>query len=299
MNRAASINGSATQAAMPAAAEFDFTPEDFETIAAALYTDAGIHLPKTKSALVYSRLGKRLRQLGLESFRDYCALIGSDAGAEERGRMFDALTTNVTRFFREPHHFDHLKSRLLPPLVAALRKGGRIRIWSAGCSTGQEPYSIALTILSVIPEAATRDIRILATDINANVVKTGADGIYPQEEIDDIPADLRRKWLLPVNVGGERRWRFDDPVRRLISFRPLNLMDKWPMRGLFQAIFCRNVVIYFDEKTQGQMWSRMVPLLAPGAMLYIGHSERVSGPATSLFAPEGTTGYRLRAGDTA
>ncbi len=299
MNRATSIDGSAAPAAMPAAAEFDFTPEDFETIAAALYTDAGIHLPKTKSALVYSRLGKRLRQLGLESFRDYCALIGSDAGAEERGRMLDALTTNVTRFFREPHHFDHLKSRLLPPLVAAVRKGGRIRIWSAGCSTGQEPYSIALTVLGLIPEAASLDIRILATDINANVVKTGAGGIYPQEEIDEIPADMKRRWLLPVNVGGERRFRFDDAVRRLISFRPLNLMDKWPMRGPFQAIFCRNVAIYFDEKTQGQVWSRMVPLLAQEGMLYIGHSERVSGPAARRFAAEGTTSYRLRAGETA
>lgn len=272
--------------------EFAYTDEDFRSIARILYDETGIHLPPTKSTLVYSRIAKRLRALRLESFRDYCALVGGSAGGAEKGHMVSALTTNVTRFFREPHHFEHLKTRLLPPLLQAARSRKRLRIWSAGCSSGQEPYSIALTILSLLPDARSYDIRILATDINPHVVATGRKGLYPAEEIDEVPLELRRTWMDEVNRDGERCYQLDDAVRALVSFRELNLIGNWPMKGAFNAIFCRNVVIYFDEATQMRIWSRMVPLLDEGGCLYIGHSERLTGPAQVHFRVEGTTCYR-------
>lgn len=276
-----------------AAGEFGFDNSDFEFIAAAIYEEAGIHLPATKANLVYSRLAKRLRALGLENFRDYCALVGSDSGASERGQMIAALTTNVTRFFREPHHFDHFRENVLAPAIKDIKAGGRLRVWSAGCSSGQEPYSIALTTLGALPDARAYNIRILATDINPHVLEIARRGVYPSEELTSVPADLRRSWLEPAGPGSSR---LDDGPRGLITFRPLNLIGSWPMRGPFDAIFCRNVVIYFDEKTQIRMLTRMASLLRPGGFLYLGHSERLVGPAEALFKVHGTTVYRKRGG---
>lgn len=276
--------------------EFVYTQADFEEIARVLYDETGIHLPPSKSTLVYSRIAKRLRALQIESFRDYCALIGSVRGEPERAQMMAALTTNVTRFFRENHHFQHLRSQLLPPLIARARAGHRLRIWSAGCSSGQEPYSIALTILSLMPDARSCDIRILATDINPHVLTTGRRGLYPVEEVSDVPQELRRTWMEDVRHDGEACCQLDDAVIGLVTFRQLNFMAAWPMKGPFDAIFCRNVVIYFDENTQMRIWSRMVPLLAPQGCLYIGHSERLVGPAQAHFKIEGTTTYRKQAG---
>ena len=272
--------------------EFAFTNDDFVVIARTLYDESGIHLPQSKATLVYSRIAKRLRALGLENFRDYCTLIGSTAGAGEKALMLSALTTNVTRFFREPHHFDHLKAKLLPPLIKAARGGKSIRIWSAGCSSGQEPYSIALTILALAPDARSFDIRILASDINPHVLDTARGAIYPAEEIDCVPPAARRAWMEEVAGSGGTQYRLDTAVRGLVSFRELNLMGKWPMRGPFDAIFCRNVVIYFDEQTQSRIWSRMQPLIAPGGCLYVGHSERVTGPALAQLKVEAVTTYR-------
>lgn len=292
-------NRAAGKTAIPVVSgEFGFRGEDFEFIATTLYDEAGIHLAPSKANLVYSRLTKRLRSLGLESFAAYCDLIGSPDGADERAQMIAALTTNVTRFFREPHHFDHLKQKLLPPLVDVLKKNksGRIRIWSAGCSSGQEPFSIALTILSLLPDARSYDVKILATDINPYVLETARKGLYPEEDIDSVPADLRRAWTDPAGGG---MVKMDDGPRSLITFRPLNLMGHWPMQGPFDAIFCRNVVIYFDEKTQIKMWNRMSALLKGNGCLYLGHSERLTGPAEALFKPDGTTTYRKIAGASA
>ncbi len=271
--------------------EFAFAPEDFQRIARILYDESGIHLPPTKATLVYSRIAKRLRALGLESFRDYCALVDGDSGGPERMAMIAALTTNVTRFFREDHHFRHLKEKFLPELLPGVRKGKRLRIWSAGCSSGQEPYSIALTILSVLPDARSFDVRILATDINPHVLETGRKGLYGADDVSDVPADLRSTWMERAEGNS---YLLDDAVRGLVSFRELNLQGQWPMRGPFDAIFCRNVVIYFDEATQSRIWTRMMSLLAPGGMLYIGHSERVVGPALASLSLEGTTSYRKR-----
>jgi chemotaxis protein methyltransferase CheR len=270
--------------------EFLFTGEDFRRIAATLHAASGIALPESKATLVYSRLAKRLRTLGLESFRDYCALVSGAGGLDERQQMIVALTTNVTRFFREPHHFEHLKTQVLPPLLAAARRGAPVRIWSAGCSNGQEPYSIALTILALMPEAPEHDIRVLATDIDGQMIAEGRAGLYGAGVMAPVPGELRARWF--EREGDD--WRASAPLKKLVVFNELNLMADWPMRRQFQAIFCRNVVIYFEEATQGRVFGRFLPLMGPDARLYIGHSERLCGEAAQRLETEGVTTYRLK-----
>jgi chemotaxis protein methyltransferase CheR len=274
--------------------EFAFSAADFHEIADLVKAEAGIDLSESKATLVYSRLAKRLRALGIRTFSDYCHTVRDNAA--ERGCMISALTTNVTRFFREPHHFEHLRDSILAPLVEAARRGQRVRLWSAACSTGQEPYSMALTVLSVLPEAAKLDVRILATDLNPNVVAQGKKGIYQKDELTGIPPNLRVKWFAPV--AGEERgaMRISDEARALVTFRELNLMGSWPFKGPFDAIFCRNVVIYFDRETQNVIWQRLARLLHDNAALYIGHSERMTGPATSMLTADGVTSYRKKSG---
>ena len=276
----------------PGEAEFPFTNEDFGRIAVLLRQESGIHLRESKTALVYSRLTKRLRALRIDSFHEYCNLLAGSS--DERVNMLAALTTNVTRFFREPHHFEHLKSDVLPALLEAARQGVAVRLWSAGCSSGQEPYSIALTILSLMPEAASHDIRILATDIDPLMVAKGRRAVYGPTEFRDVPVETRRRWFEAAPGEGRGHLRANGDLRALVAFRALNLNGNWPMRGMFHVIFCRNVVIYFDEQTQSQLWSRILPRLSLGGCLYIGHSERVSGPALDAFDNIDITTYRLR-----
>jgi chemotaxis protein methyltransferase CheR len=253
--------------------EFHFTIEDFRAIASMLHGDAGIDLPESKATLVYSRLAKRLRLLGLASFRDYCDLVSQDGGADERLRMLAALTTNVTRFFREPHHFEHLKREVLPGLIARAKAGGRVRLWSAACSSGQEPYSMALSLLEMCPDAGRYDMRILASDIDPNMIAEGLEGAYAASALDPVPAAQRDRWFAQGPTrGGERIYVARDELKALVAFRELNLIGSWPMRGKFQVIFCRNVVIYFNDQTQSRVWSRFAPLLEAPGVLYIGHS---------------------------
>ncbi len=282
------------QANLISQGEFPLTARDFSEIASIMHREAGIALPENKINLVYSRLAKRLRALGLRTFHEYCSLV-MDASTErsrvEREAMIAALTTNVTRFFREPHHFEHLKVNILPRLIHQTKLGAPVRIWSSACSSGQEPYSIALTILSLLPDAANYDIKILATDIDTNMIALGEAGCYEKTMLNDVPSGLVQRWFSPVSDGsGEMKATPD--LRNLIRFRKLNLIGNWPMRGKFQAIFCRNVVIYFDNETQNRIWTRMVPLLASEAALYIGHSERVGGPAEAQLRSDGVTIYR-------
>lgn len=271
--------------------EFTLSRDDFRRISQMIYADAGIHLTEGKAALVYARLAKRLRSLRMQAFRDYCDLVASPEGADERQEMLTALTTNVTKFFREPHHFEHMKTRILAPM-AQRGSGGRVRLWSAACSTGQEPYSIAFTLLTAWPEAAGRDVKILATDIDRTVLATAEAGIYGEEQLEGVNPEMRRRFFEPC-PGERARWRVIDAVKRLISFRQLNLLQSWPMQGQFQAIYCRNVVIYFDEATQQEVWRKFLPRLAPQGALYIGHSERVTGPASEHVRSDGVSTYRL------
>lgn len=268
--------------------EYPFTNDDFRRIAALLYETSGISLPDSKTTLVYSRLAKRLRSLGLSSFREYCEMVARPDGEEERHNMLRALTTNVTRFFREPHHFDHLLQHVIQPALDGVRKGARLRIWSAGCSSGQEPYCIALTILSVLPDAASYDVKILASDIDTNMIAKGMAGCYSEDLVEAIPSAVRSRWM-ERDPDDARNWRMGEAARSLVAFRPLNLMGDWPMKGQFQAIFCRNVVIYFDEPTQERIFKRFHERLLPGGRLYVGHSERVGVPG---FDTDGLTTYR-------
>lgn len=280
-----------TRSLTDAGREFAFTTDDFRTIAAVLHGDAGIYLPDTKATLVYSRLAKRLRLLGISSFRDYCALIQHQDGVDERQHMLAALTTNVTRFFREPHHFDHLRDTVMPALAARAKAGGRVRLWSAACSTGQEPYSMALSALAVLPDAGRYDFKILATDIDPNVVATARTGVYSSDLLDAVPASDRKHLRKAPDVGPEQ-FRFSEDVQSLIAFRELNLVKPWPMKGRFDVIFCRNVVIYFDDATQEAVWRKFIDVMTPGARLYIGHSERVTGDGGRLTS-DGLTVYKI------
>jgi chemotaxis protein methyltransferase CheR len=268
--------------------EYPLTRADFDHIASALKAETGITLSDAKATLVYARLGKRLRRLGLSSFADYCALIESRDGAGERREMMSALTTNHTRFLREPHHFDHLRRQVLPGLIDGARAGKSIRIWSSACSSGEEPYSIALTLLDLLPDAASYDIKILATDIDPNILAVGRAGLYRRAALEPVARAVRDRWFAAVPGDGDA-WRARDELRALITFNELNLIGPWPLRRAFDVIFCRNVVIYFDEPTQDQLWRRFADQLAPGGLFYIGHSERADHPA---LRPDGQTVYR-------
>ncbi|GES50517.1 chemotaxis protein methyltransferase [Rhizobium sp. NBRC 114257] len=275
-----------------ASGEYPLTRRDLSEIAAMIYSDAGISLNESKASLVYSRLSKHIRALGLSGFRDYCQLVSSPAGSAARREMLSHLTTNFTRFFRENHHFDHLRDEVLPGLLARAKAGGRVRIWSAACSDGQEPYSIALTVLALMPNVADFDFKILATDIDPKILGLARAGAYDESSLETVSPAMRKQWFQEVNVQGRRKFQIDDRVKRLITFNELNLLGQWPFKGLFDVIFCRNVVIYFDEPTQTKIWTRFAGQLQDAGHLYIGHSERVAGEAKHVFDNIGITTYR-------
>lgn len=275
------------------AGEFPMTRRDLSDIAAMIHADAGIALNDTKASLVYSRLSKRLRRLGFKAFSDYCRFVEGEEGTAERREMLSALTTNFTKFFRENHHFEHLEKSVMPDLIARAKAGGRVRIWSAGCSDGSEPYSIALTVLKVFPDAANHDFKILATDIDPKILQKAKTGIYEESSLEGVDPAIRKQYFLRPPSGG---CEVDAKVKALITYRELNLMQPWPFRGPFDVIFCRNVVIYFDEQTQARIWTRYAQMLSVSGHLYIGHSERLWGEAKDWFSNVGITTYRYLGG---
>ena len=268
------------------------TTAELQQIAAIAHSEAGIVIAEGKASMVQSRLAKRLRALGMPDYGTYLDYVRSDDGREERQRMISQLTTNVSHFFRENHHFEMFRDKVLPPLVARAKAGGRVRFWSAGCSNGQEAYSMAMTILSVLPDAAERDVRILASDIDPMVTARGRAAEYDAQSISGIPEEMRRKYLEPAGPN----YRLCAAARALVTFRELNLHAPWPMKGKFDAIFCRNVVIYFDPPAQAALWNRFGGALEPGGWLFVGHSERVPAGASTPFDTAGITAYRLRGG---
>lgn len=272
---------------MPTDEQAGLLPKDFERIAALAQSVAGLHLPEAKSALVQSRLGRRLRALGLNSFSDYCDLLDRAPGPE-LDAFVAALTTNVTRLFREPQHFDHLRAHVLPELVGRARAGGRIRLWSAGCSTGAEAFSAAACLADALPEAPSLDVKILATDIDVSVLARARDAEFDESEMAHIPVDLRGHF----ERTGRGTIRASERLRSLVVFRRLNLAGPWPLKASFDAVFCRNVVIYFNAETTRTIWEGLSRLLEEGGTLYIGHSERLTGTASRAFAPAGVTTYR-------
>ena len=263
-------------------------------IADLVHGEAGIVINDEKASLVQSRLLRRLRATGIGSFESYLRLVCSERGADERRNMLRALTTNVTRFYREPHHLENLRQHVLPAAATRLRSGGRLRIWSAACSTGEEPYSIAMEVCAHFSDAERLDVKILATDIDSDVLARAArTGTYSGRAVSTLPQDRLRFFPDGAATEHEGDFRIAENVRRLVSFRPLNLLKEWPFRGPFDAIFCRNVMIYFDRDTQASLIERFAGVSVPGTRLYIGHSERMVGPAQPRFRSCGTTSYVL------
>lgn len=264
--------------------ELTLSDREFERIRDRAYRAAGISLSNAKRTLVVSRLYKLVRRLGLPSFDAYVDLLEQAGSARDAQDFVNALTTNLTRFYREEHHFEHLKHYVGTLIDSRPRRGAtgraRLRIWSAGCSTGQEPYTIGLTLLKAFPELKYWDFRILATDIDTNVIARAALGVYPAADLTGLSVERRGQF----ERFGKDSVRVPLEVRERVAFLPLNLMGAWPMKGPFDAIFCRNVTIYFDKPTQVTLFTRFATMLAPGGFLYIGHSENM--PATG-------SGYRL------
>lgn len=275
--------------------EYPFTEAHFRQIADLARQRYGLSLQANKKPLVHSRLTRRLRETGIADFDAYLKAIVSGARPDEEIAFVSALTTNVTSFFREAHHFEMLKSRALPRLSAKLAGGGRVRFWSAGCSSGEEPYSLAITLLDHLDGAATGDLRILATDIDHGILERARAGRYPTDAVNTLPQQTRRRHLRPVDTDPDQ-YEIAPPARDLIRFAELNLMTDWPFKGPFDAIFCRNVAIYFDKETQARLWQRFVDLLDADGLLFIGHSERLSGPALDSLESIGITAYAKRAG---
>ncbi|GHA25718.1 chemotaxis protein methyltransferase [Devosia pacifica] len=270
--------------------ELALSDKEFARIKARVYDLAGISLSDSKRTLVISRLSKIIRALGLETFEAYVERLERGASSADTQAFVNALTTNLTRFYREDHHFAHL-SEHVGRLISSRPRGQRLRIWSAGCSTGQEAYTVALDLLANHPELKRWDFRILATDIDTAVLERAAEGRYPASELSGLSAS--RAGLFEKAADGSIV--IPSAARQLIAFKPLNLMTDWPMKGPFDAIFCRNVAIYFDKPTQARLFARLGEMLAPDAFLYIGHSENV-GSSSSGLRLVGKTIYQSRQG---
>lgn len=262
----------------------------FATISSLAKAEAGLVLPHSKVTMVQSRLRTRLAATGIDTYEAYAKFVSAAEGSAERRLMISALTTNVSHFFRENHHFDILKKDALPELLRRAKSGKPVRIWSAGCSSGQEPYSIAMLILDATPELASLDTLILATDIDPKILEKAEVGQYSTQQITGIPEDMRKRYLKPGNSSDAHI--VTPNVKRMVRFRELNLLHDWPMRTQFDVIFCRNVVIYFDTPTQDGLWPRFESALHPQGWFFLGHSERVSEQALPRFSSVGMTAYR-------
>lgn len=265
--------------------DFAFTEQDFRFLAGLANQKTGIVLTEQKRDMVYGRLTRRLRALRLGSFAEYCALLQSDASGDELPHLVNAITTNLTGFFREAHHFEHLREQ------AAIWRGQgkkRLRLWSSACSSGMEPYSMAMTIRNAIPDIDQWDAKILATDIDSEMLKVANGGEYNASDMQQVPPACAKAFVAPL--GGERV-TMTDKLRKLVTFRQLNLLEEWPMRGTFDAVFCRNVVIYFDKPTKEVLFDRIADQMEPNGWLYIGHSENLHG-VSDRFELIGRTIYR-------
>jgi len=278
---------------MPGISPAVYGAADFAAVARMVYAEAGIVLPEGKAMLVYSRIAPLVRNSGCGTFAAYLERVEADPA--ERMRTVAALTTNHTFFYREDHHFEHFAQTARPALVRRLDAGESVRMWSAGCSSGEETWSLVLTLLGSEPlegrRIAGKDVVVLGTDIAPHALAKAEAASYEAKDLAPVPEALVRNW---VRTRGERA-EISPDAQRLVRFRSLNLQGEWPMRGLFDVIFCRNVMIYFDQPTKERLVERLARQLAPGGYLYIGHSERATGPATDLLDLAGSTIYRRRA----
>lgn len=269
--------------------EFEFGNEDFEALRKLVKQITGINLSDQKRELVYGRLARRLRVLQLQSFAQYREMLAQDGG-REIAQFCNAITTNLTSFFREPHHFDYLRDQVLLPMLNS-GAARRLRIWSAGCSTGEEPYSIAMTILEALPDFRRWDVRILATDLDSDVLERGRRGLYTEDRLRNLTLQRRMRFFRERRERDGLCHEVTPELKSLITFKQLNLMHPLPMRGPLDAIFCRNVVIYFDKDTQRDLFSRVAQLQQPGNLLFLGHSESLF-KVSEQYSLIGKTVYR-------
>ncbi len=262
---------------------------EFEYFRNVVYRESGIRLTELKKALVQARLIKRIRQLKMSGFEEYCEYVQQHYH-DELENLINCITTNKTDFFRENRHFEFMKEHLIPLWLE--KKKRHIRIWSAGCSTGEEPYSIAITMREHFPNIDSADVKILATDIDTDVLEKGRKGVYSLETIADVPLPLAKKYFLRGSGENEGFFKIKDSVKKLIYFRRLNLLDEtYPMKGKFDLIFCRNVIIYFDKETQRRLFDAMFGYLEDDGFLFVGHSETLTG-LTNRFALVANSIYR-------
>ncbi len=264
---------------------FEFTPRDFARVRAMIHRKAGISLSESKQEMVYSRLARRLRAKGMTSFTEYLDVLEGGRDTDEWEAFTNALTTNLTSFFREAHHFPILAEHVL-------KMKEPLTIWCSASSTGEEPYSIAMTLCEAF-DTLTPPVTIVATDIDTNVLETAANGVYTIDRLDKMPKDRARRFF--QKGKGERAGlvRVRPELRQLVSFKQLNLLgNTWPITGPFDVIFCRNVMIYFDKPTQGKILARFAPLMKPQGLLFAGHSENFLY-ATDAFRLRGKTVYEL------
>lgn len=270
--------------------QYEFSDADFDYFRKLADRLTGIHLADNKRELVYGRVTRRLRALRLQTFAEYIGLLESgDVG--ELDQFTNMITTNLTSFFREMHHFEFLTSEVIPELMKNKPRGSRIRIWSAGCSTGEEPYSIAMALRESVAGLNGWDVKILATDLDSEVLAHGAAGVYTDDRVNGIPTAYLDKYFEKGSGPNRGKVRVKQEVREMITFRRLNLMENWPMKGPMDVIFCRNVVIYFDKPTQTRLFSKFANMLADDGRLFVGHSEALY-KVTDKFELLGKTVYK-------
>ena len=274
---------------MNANKEFEFTTEDFDYLRNIVTKTSGIVAPDDKYTMYYSRLARRLRCLGLTDFRAYRQYLEKNTESESI-ELVNAVTTNLTSFFRERHHFDYLRDKLIPERINAGDK--RLRIWSAGCSTGEEPYTIGMTLNQAIPDLAHWDIQILATDIDSNVLHIASEGIYDASRVENLDISLLRQFFKKGSGVNAGKVRVSPELQRYIQFRQLNLLHDWPMHEKIDVIFCRNVVIYFDKDTKADLVNRFADQLSDKGLLFMGHSESLH-TNSEQFKLLGKTIYQL------
>jgi chemotaxis protein methyltransferase CheR len=273
--------------------DIDYSDYDFRMLSELLAARTGISLAPHKAPLLYSRLAPRLRALSLHSFSDYYDIVRLPSGEQELSNMVNALTTNLTHFFREAHHFDILRHYIQNWKKSPARRNSagraKLRIWSAGCSTGEEVYSIAMTVHDVLGSFDGYDIKILGTDIDSQVLQSAFNGIYKNEQKPSIP-DMYQHYL---DYNDPETFHINDAISSVLSFGQLNLIDPWPVKGPFDVIFCRNVVIYFARHTQQDIFNRMYGLMTDNSLLFIGHSENLF-TVSDNYRMVGRTVYSLK-----
>jgi len=254
---------------------------EFRRISDLVYRHCGINLHDGKRELVQARLVKRLRATGCRNASEYLRYLEADSTGQEFTLLIDAISTNLTSFFREAGHFDFLRERLLPELMSRRRQRGdnRIRAWSAGCSTGEEPYSLAMTMLEAVGCEGSWDVKLLATDISTRALSIARAGMYEKHRVASVPPALRAKYFAANRMEGQTVYEVSPRLRQVVRFAHLNLMDAWPFTGPFDFIFCRNVMIYFDKPTQQKLVGRFWECLETGGYLFTGHSESLTGVA--------------------